>query len=1008
MELLKLQHELELHRVELSVQNEELRRANAELQESLSRYAELYPRAPIGYVSTDRHHIIVRADTTAAEILQVPVPSLAGRHLLGYIVKNDHQAYLSAIRSCREPGTKAYRDLNLIRADGSRCRVQAWMVPLHDRKDNFIGWLLTFSDVSAQWSSSNEHRNQIDRLNALLAASRDILAETTVEGLLQRVVEASREITGAKTGVSGHGYHQGEFFVGASSTGDSAAFCGPVEVFKMQRGGVYLEVIEKGHTIRLTDQELRRHPDWWGLPDGHIDLRGLLAAPLTEAEGRIAGLIMVTDKAEGDFNKEDEALLSQLATITSLALQHIQARNIAQNRAKEAEEAKNTLDAIMEHIPEGLTIADAPGVSIRMVSKHGLTLVGRAKEELINRPLGEQAKKWGLFKPDGNKLESDQELPLARAIIYGEVTSDEEVLLQSPEGKKYLLSCNAGPILDKDGVITGGIVAWRDISVRKRGEEALRQSEIKFRTLYESMVQGVLYQNSKGEIVDANPAAEKILGMSLDRLRGMTLSDPVWRAVQQDGSKFGRNEWPLDYALHSGKPVWNVIAGICVPADQAYRWLRISCIPVPRSTPEQPYAVFTTLSDITRMRRGEEQLKRARDELEMKVLERTSELIKANEQLKNEIGQRIQAERASQKGEKLLRSVLETLPVGVIILDDRGQIISINPAGRNIWGGARLVGIDRFGEYKGWWLDSGKLIEPEEWAAARAIRKGETSLEELIEIECFDGTHKIILNWAAPILDLGGKPMGAIIFNQDVSERVKAEQAIRKSENELRTLTLKLLTAQEEERKRIARELHDSTSSSLAGIKYSLEGFACDSEVTPQSRERIKRLVSITALAMQEIRRIMMDLRPSMLDDLGLIATIEWFCRRLGSVYESIQIEKEIFIHEDEVPEPLKIVVFRILQEAVNNAAKYSHADCVKISLTKAGDALELSIADEGVGFDFNEIDSAPRHAGGWGIVGMKERTELTGGAFSIESRPGRGTRVRACWVLQQTTAALA
>jgi PAS domain S-box-containing protein len=129
--------------------------------------------------------------------------------------------------------------------------------------------------------------------------------------------------------------------------------------------------------------------------------------------------------------------------------------------------------------------------------------------------------------------------------------------------------------------------------------------------------------------------------------------------------------------------------------------------------------------------------------------------------------------------EEKLRKILETLPVGVWVADEAGRLVMSNPAGQRIWGGTAYVDIDRYGEYKGWWLDTGKRIEKEEWAAARAIRKGETSLQEEVEIECFDGTHKIILNSALPIQNEKKEIKGAIIINQDISERKRAERAFR-------------------------------------------------------------------------------------------------------------------------------------------------------------------------------------------------------------------------------------
>jgi len=130
------------------------------------------------------------------------------------------------------------------------------------------------------------------------------------------------------------------------------------------------------------------------------------------------------------------------------------------------------------------------------------------------------------------------------------------------------------------------------------------------------------------------------------------------------------------------------------------------------------------------------------------------------------------------RGEALLSKVLENLPVGVWITDQKGMILHGNTAGQQIWAGERYVGIEQYGEYKGWWLDSGKLIQADEWAAARAVNHGETSVNEEVEIECFDGTHKIILNSSMPILDEHNNLQGAIIVNEDITSRKQYEQQI--------------------------------------------------------------------------------------------------------------------------------------------------------------------------------------------------------------------------------------
>jgi signal transduction histidine kinase len=251
------------------------------------------------------------------------------------------------------------------------------------------------------------------------------------------------------------------------------------------------------------------------------------------------------------------------------------------------------------------------------------------------------------------------------------------------------------------------------------------------------------------------------------------------------------------------------------------------------------------------------------------------------------------------------------------------------------------------------------------------------------------------------IFDEAGRLKEIQSVGRDITKEKLAEKALVESEKQLRHLSTQLLEVQEKERKRIAHELHDSVGQYLSAIKYGMENLLQmtqmgDSAMVAKSLETLVPLIRNT---IEEVRRIYMDLRPSLLDDLGIVPTISWFCREFEAIYTGISIEKSIEVAEGEIPESLKIILFRILQEALNNIARHSYADRVFISLKRMnGGGIEFSVQDNGVGFDHKEALARDEAVGGLGLASMKERTELFRGAFSVKSAHGKGTTVLASW----------
>jgi signal transduction histidine kinase len=226
----------------------------------------------------------------------------------------------------------------------------------------------------------------------------------------------------------------------------------------------------------------------------------------------------------------------------------------------------------------------------------------------------------------------------------------------------------------------------------------------------------------------------------------------------------------------------------------------------------------------------------------------------------------------------------------------------------------------------------------------------------------------------------------------EIIQRKKLEATLRESESQVRFFASQYLTAQETERKRIAGELHDSIAASLAAIRLRIERIAEEKKQGLSSADSLEDIASKVAEINTDVRRIMTDLRPSILDDLGILAALNWFCREYQKTYSHISVDKQIGIEEQEVPDSLKTPIFRISQEAMNNVSKHSHASHIKLSLQKEEDKIVLTIQDNGQGFALDAVKK------GLGLSTMKERAELSGGYFDIESTARKGTIVRISW----------
>ena len=378
------------------------------------------------------------------------------------------------------------------------------------------------------------------------------------------------------------------------------------------------------------------------------------------------------------------------------------------------------------------------------------------------------------------------------------------------------------------------------------------------------------------------------------------------------------------------------------------------------------------------------------------------ELQKINQQLQAEIEQRKLIELELTISRQKFSHLVELMNEGMVIQDLNKKITYAN---KHLLKMLDLPRADVVGHYFGDFVGADYL---ETWTAGK-LKKGK-HIESSFVFKMLGRNPKGVWVKGAPqlLFDADKNCIGSYAVITDINDQIEIEQKLLRTENKLRSLAKQVLYAQEQERKRIASELHDGIGQTLSAIKFYVENCMInfddinfDNAKASSAIAKFEKVVPKLQGAVDEVRRISMALRPSLLDDIGVLATLHWFCRESNASSPNINFSfNNKKVVEEDISPNLKTQIFRIVQEAVNNASKYSQANHIKITTKDDGKLLRLEVVDDGIGFDYAVIASKQGFAEskGLGLVSMRERVENSNGHFTVNSAPLKGTTITCIW----------
>jgi len=590
--------------------------------------------------------------------------------------------------------------------------------------------------------------------------------------------------------------------------------------------------------------------------------------------------------------------------------------------------------------PDAFSISIFPEGRYIDVNDGFVSMTGYSREEVI----GKTALEMNLWVDHAERAEI-----MTRFAKSGELRA-EEFRFRRKSGE-VRVGQYSGSITEVDGRVCA-LTTVRDVTLRKAAESLLRTSEERFRSLAQNLHVGIVSSGPSGEVQFANQAALEIFGVTSEEALGKTAVQLGLTAVREDGTEIPYEKRPVPLAITTKKPIHNQVFGWRNAQSKSVRWTLADVIPEYAADGEL-IRVLVSLTDITEQKH---------------------------------------AEAALRADEERFRTLVRDLNVGVIICGPAGEIQYANHAALGM---AHLTPERVFGK-KGHELgltpihEDGTEIPPSELPVARALRDRQTVQSEIMGWRN-DATNEVLWVYenAVPQFDTVGGMVSVIVSFADVS-------GLKKAEEELRQLSTRLLKLQDEERRRIGRELHDGLAQSVLAVNLNLAQVRRSTLPLDENSERaLDKARDVLQQMSQEIRTLSYLLHPPLLDDLGLASALKQYA--IGfSERSGITTDVELQPDFPRLYQDAETALFRIVQEALANIQRHSGSETARICLQRDTDQVTLEISDYGCGMDGTQPGDMARGSAqlGVGILGMRERVAQLGGHLRIESNAS-GTTVK-------------